>query len=337
MDHPPARENGPARRTDRREAQGLSVAKRTVLVVGSANMDLVVSCERFLRPGETMLGHDFGMFPGGKGANQAVACAKLGGRVHFLGKMGRDPFRDALADGLARDGVHLDGLLTDDEAPTGVALITVDARGENTIVVASGSNMRLTPADLDAHEALFAGAAVVLVQLEIPPETVLRAAELGRAHGATVVLNPAPARPLPDALLALVDFLTPNQAEAAELAGLTPDGTATAEVAARALLGRGVRHVLVTVGEEGALLVTQDGTERFPAFAVTPVDTTAAGDAFNGALAYALAEGQGLHEAIPLANAVAAVAVTRRGAQPSMPDRAALDAFLHAHAAEAAR
>ncbi len=312
-----------------------TLARRDVLVVGSANMDLVVTCERFLKPGETMLAHDFAMFPGGKGANQAVACAKLGGRVHFLGKMGDDAFHDALCESLRHDGVGLDGLLTDADAPTGVALITVDARGENTIVVAAGSNMRLTPADLDAHERLFADAAVVLVQLEIPPETVRHAAELARRHGATFILNPAPAQRLPDDLLRQIDVLTPNATEAAQLAGLAPDGSTTAEHAARELVRRGVRHVLVTVGEEGALLVTEGGTERFPAVRVAPVDTTAAGDAFNGALAYALADGQSLREAVPLANAVAGYAVTQRGAQPSMPDPAALDAFLHAHAADA--
>ncbi len=312
-----------------------TLAQRLVLVVGSANMDMVVACERFPRPGETVLGGDFAMFPGGKGANQAVACARLGGRVQFLGKMGNDPFRETLAAGLRRDGVRLDGLLTDAEAATGVAVITVDGDAENTIVVASGSNMRLTPADLDTHADLFAEADVVLTQLEVPLETVARAAELAHEHGALFILNPAPARPLPDALLAQVDFLTPNETEAAQLAGFAPDGTTTAEVSARELLRRGVRHVLVTVGEEGVLLLSESGAERVPAFRVAPVDTTAAGDAFNGALAYALADGQPLGEAVRFANAVAACAVTKRGAQPSMPDRAALDAFLRAHGTSA--
>ena len=309
----------------------------TVLVVGSANMDMVVVCEQFPNPGETVLARDFGMFPGGKGANQAVACARLGGRTVFIGKMGEDPFRASLVASLEGDGVTLDGLMTDGAAATGVALVTVDAHGENSIVVAAGSNMRLTPADLDAHEALFASAAVVLVQLEIPLETVVRAAELGRAHGALVILNPAPARAVPDALLRLVDVLTPNQGEAARLVGHAPDGISTAETAARELVRRGVGTVLVTLGEAGAMLVTDTGVERFAAIPVQPVDTTAAGDAFNGALAYTLAQGQEMAQAVPLANAVAAYAVTRRGAQPSMPDRAALDAFLHAHAADAGR
>jgi ribokinase len=313
-------------------AAAQTLAQPMVLVVGSANMDMVVGCERFPQPGETVLAEDFGMFPGGKGANQAVACAKLGGHVHFLGKLGNDPFRNALADNLRHDGVVLDGLMTDDEAPTGVALITVDARGENTIVVASGSNMRLTPDDLDAHEALFARAAVVLVQLEIPQETVERAVAMGHANGALVVLNPAPARPLSDALLRQIDVLTPNQTEAAQLVGQPPDGTTTAEAAARSLVQRGVRNVVVTVGEEGALLVNEQGVERFAAVPVEPVDTTAAGDAFNGALAYALAARQTLAESVHLANAVAAFSITQRGAQPSMPDRPALDAFLDEHA-----
>ncbi len=324
-------------RTDlngRASAQTLSPPR--VLVVGSANMDMVVACEQFPQPGETILARHFEMFPGGKGANQAVACARLGGHVSFVGKMGADAFRERLSQGLEEDGVHLDGLLTDAEASTGVALITVDAQGENEIVVASGSNMRLTPADLEAHEALFAAADVVLVQLEVPLETVVRAGELARAHGAMFVLNPAPARPLPDLLLQMVDVLTPNQTEAAQLAGFTPDGVVTAEAAARELLSRGVRHVLVTLGGDGALLVGPDGVERFPALTVVPVDTTAGGDAFNGALAYALAIGRPLREAIPLANAVAGYAVTKRGAQPSMPDRVALDTFLQDHAAEVA-
>lgn len=308
--------------------------RRGVLVVGSANMDMVVTCERFPRPGETILARDFGMFPGGKGANQAVACARLGGDVQFLGKMGRDPFRDSLTASLERDSVRLDGLLTDPLLPTGIALITVDGRGENEIVVASGSNMSLVPGDLDAHEALFAQAAVVLLQLEIPIETVARAAALGRAHGATVILNPAPAQPLPDDLLRGVDYLTPNETEVAALAGLTRDGEGAAEAAAQELVRRGVRCVIVTVGEEGALVVTAEGAERFPACLVQPIDTTAAGDAFNGALAFALAGGQPLAEAVRLANAVAGYAVTQRGAQTSMPDRAALDAFLREHAGE---
>jgi ribokinase len=293
--------------------------KPTILVVGSANMDLVVSCDRFPQPGETLFAHTFATYPGGKGANQAVAGARLGGRVLFLGKMGRDAFQKELERSLVQNGVCLDYLLTDPEAPTGVALITVDGQGQNEILVASGSNMKLTPAELEANRSLFAEASVVLLQLEVPVETVARAIELARQEGATVVLNPAPAQPLPASLLAGVDLLTPNETEAAVLTGLDVQDEASAEAAARHLLDLGVGTVIITLGARGALLVTPERAQRFPALRVQAVDTTAAGDAFNGALALALAQDAPWEAAVPFANAVAAFAVTRRGAQPSMP------------------
>lgn len=303
-----------------------------VLVVGSANMDLVVSCDRFPQPGETLLARDFGMYPGGKGANQAVACAKLGGQVDFLGKMGRDGFRERLAASLEEDGVGLKHLLIDPDTPTGIALITVDGDGQNEILVVSGSNMKLTPADLEARRDLFAGASVVLLQLEIPIETVRKAVELARVGGAAVILNPAPAQSLPPSLLAGVDLLTPNETEASILTGMAVEDEASAEAAARRLLEMDVGAVIVTRGAEGALLVTADAVHSFPARSVRAVDTTAAGDAFNGALAFALASGQTLEQAIPFANTVAAYAVTRKGAQTSMPTQDELAAFAEADA-----
>lgn len=303
-----------------------------VLVVGSANMDMVVRCEQFPRPGETVFGGEFGMYPGGKGANQAVACARLGGTVFFLGKMGEDVFRDQLAAGLRRDGVRLDHLLVDPETPTGIALITVAGDGQNEIIVVSGSNMKLSPADVEARRDVFAAARIVLLQLEVPLETVCRAAELAREAGATVILNPAPARPLPAALLSRVDYLTPNETEAELLTGVAVTDEASAERAARGLLDRGVGRVVVTMGEKGALLVEPGGSRLFAARPVQAVDTTAAGDAFNGALAHALAEGRALEDAIPFANTVAAFAVTRKGAQTSMPAAADLAAFAAGHA-----
>lgn len=290
-------------------------------------MDMVVSCDQFPRPGETVFANEFGMYPGGKGANQAVACAKLGGNVRFLGKMGRDLFREKLTESLRQDGVRLDHLLTDAQAPTGIALITVNGDGENEIIVVSGSNMKLSPADVDARDEAFAGAQVVLLQLEVPLATVQRAAERARAHGAMVILNPAPAQPLPRALLEQVDLLTPNETEAELLTGVPVVDEASAEAAARGLLEQGVRHVIVTLGDKGALSVSPDGSRLFPARPVRAVDTTAAGDAFNGALAYALAHEQALDEAIPFANTVAAFAVTRKGAQTSMPAADQLSAF----------
>ncbi len=317
------------KRNDGRPGQG------TVLVVGSANMDLVVSCERFPRPGETVLSEALTLFPGGKGANQAVACARLGARVLFLGKMGDDVFRPRLLESLRANGVDTGAVLVDDEAATGVALITVDAAGENQIVVASGSNMQLTPADVEAQQALFQQADVVLLQLEIPLETVEKAVSLAKKAGAIVVLNPAPARALPDTLLRHTDWLTPNESEAAYLSGVEVRGRAGAERAAQKLVERGVRHVVVTLGGDGALLVTPDETRHLPARRVEVVDTTAAGDAFNGALACALAQqgGGDLAAALDFANRAAACAVTRRGAQAAMPtpaDLAALDAGVRA-------
>lgn len=290
-------------------------------------MDMVVSCNQFPRPGETILAGDFGMFPGGKGANQAVAAAKLGGDVYFLCKMGQDVFRENLMKSLRQDGVRLDYVLTDAEAPTGIALITVNCDGQNQIVVVSGSNMKLAPDDVRDHRDVFGRVGVLLLQLEIPVDTIEAAVGLAQAQGATVILNPAPARALPDTLLRQVDFLTPNESEAELLTGVAVHDEASAARAGRQLLARGVGHVLVTLGERGVLLVTPEGERHFPAHVVQAVDTTAAGDAFNGALACALAEGRALDEAIAFANTVAAFSVTRRGAQPSMPTPEELASF----------
>lgn len=292
--------------------------RRGILVVGSANMDLVVTAERFPRPGETMFGRTFGMFPGGKGANQAVAAARLGGQVAFIGKMGRDVLRDDLCKSLKRDGVCLEALSVDPHASTGMAMITVDGSGQNEIVVVSGSNMSLSPAEVERGRSYFHRAGVVLLQLEIPLPTVARAAKLARESGAEVILNPAPARSLPVSLLRLANYLTPNETELGQLTGKRTGTAAAIESAARALVAKGVGHVIVTLGSKGALLVTREGSVRFPGRKVRAVDTTAAGDAFNGALAFALATGQRIEKAIPFANAAAAVSVTRIGAQKSM-------------------
>ncbi len=304
------------------------MARDGVLVVGSANMDLVVKTVRFPEPGETLLGGTFGMFPGGKGANQAVASAKLGARTYFVGKMGEDVFRDTLVSGMRRDGVDLRHLTFDPKESTGIALITVDKTGQNEIIVVSGANMRLLPADVDCVRGLFARVRTVLLQLEVPLPTVQRAAELAHRAGATVILNPAPARRLPTRLLRLVDILTPNESEAQMLSGARVSTPASAERAARLLLDRGVKNVILTLGAKGCILVTPKSVQRFPARKVRAVDTTAAGDAFNGALACALAGGSDLCGAIPFANAVAAFSVTRMGAQSSMPDRRTLRRFL---------
>jgi len=301
--------------------------RQPCIVVGSANMDLVATIDRFPQPGETILGKGFAAIPGGKGANQAVCCAKLGGKVHFVGKMGKDRFRDQLWKSMKNDGVLLNHTMTDAGAPTGIALITVDSSGQNEIIVISGSNMRLTPRDIGAHKSVFARGGVLLVQLEVPLETVSRAAMLARRAGLQVILNPAPARELPDTLLRRVDYLTPNETEAGILSGITVDSPKAAEMAAKRLLARGVGTVIITLGAEGSMMVSRTETCRYPARRVRAVDTTAAGDAFNGALAYALTNGRTLHEAIPFANDVASLSVTRFGAQSSMPSLAEVRRF----------
>jgi ribokinase len=302
-----------------------------VAVVGSLNMDLVVRAPRLPSPGETIIGHDFHILPGGKGANQAVAAARLGARVSMVGRVGHDAFACSLLDNLAAAGVDHTFVAQDAEAATGVALIEVDDGGQNSIVVASGANMRLSPADVDAAETIVAAAAVLLLQLESPLEVVIRAAQIARAHGAMVILNPAPACPLSSTLLSLVDVLVPNESETALLAGMPVGDLAEAEAAATALRQSGVRTVILTLGEQGALLAQAGGIEYFPAFAVRPVDTTAAGDAFMAGLAVALAEGQSLAEAVRWGNAAGALATTQLGAQPSLPTRQALETLLAGH------
>lgn len=304
-----------------------------IVVVGSLNMDLVVSVERFPRAGETLLGGAYARHPGGKGANQAVAAARAGGRVAMVGRVGRDEFGDLLRRGLERDGVDASRVAALADAPTGVAFISVDASAQNTIIVAPGANARLAASDLDA--AAFAGAAVVLLQLEVPLATALRAAELGRAAGARVVLNLAPARPLRDDQLRHVDVLVVNESETAALTGIPAEEVARApEAAAMALLDR-VPAAVLTLGAAGAAWARRgDGatdaprTGLVPAFPVAAVDTTAAGDAFVGALAVRLAAGADLAEAVRFGNAAGALAATRPGAQPSLPRADEIAAFL---------
>jgi ribokinase len=299
-----------------------------ITVVGSLNMDLVARTPRIPQPGETIIGNDFHTVPGGKGANQAVAAARLGIQVSMVGRVGRDTFAGPLLDNLAVAGVDHTFVTQDSEAATGVALIVVDDAGQNSIVVASGANARLTPADVDEAKTAIAGADALLLQLESPLETVTRAAEVARAHGVTVILNPAPARSLPAGLLSLVDVLIPNESETALLTGLPVGDQSQTEAAATALLDLGVGTVILTLGERGAMLAQAGRMELCPAFAVVPVDTTAAGDAFVGGFAVALAEGRALAEAVRWGNATGALATTKLGAQSSLPTRQELETLL---------
>jgi ribokinase len=299
-----------------------------ILVIGSANMDFTVAVPSLPKEGETVTGGTFYTSHGGKGANQAVAARRLRGEVRFVGCVGADPQGDEIAEQLGREDVSTDGLERTEEAATGVALIVVDAAGHNQIAVASGANQRLLPEVAERHVSSMAWAQVVLCQLEIPVPTVEWALAAARERGVTTILNPAPAQSLSDGLLALVDCLTPNAREAEVLTGTAVYTPEDATRAAQQLLGRGVKRVVVTLGREGALFCDGTSAMHYPAFPVEAVDTTGAGDAFNGALAMGLAAGGSYEQALPLANAAAALACTKRGAQTSLPTRAEVEAFL---------
>lgn len=299
-----------------------------VVVIGSSNTDMVVKAPRIPGPGETVLGGDFMMAAGGKGANQAVAAARLGCRVSLVARLGKDMFGRRTEENLRRDGIDTAYLAWDEQASSGVALIMVSQEGENSIAVAPGANSTMTPEDVERAEPAIATADIVLLQLEVPMAAVRRGVELARKHGVPVILNPAPAAEVPEDLLAQVDVLTPNEHEAALLAGVGTQGSAGPEQAARVLLARGVRAVAMTLGRRGALLATAQDMELVPAFRVQPADTTGAGDAFNGALAAARARGQALPEAVRYANAAAALSTTMMGAQPSLPAAEKVASFL---------
>jgi ribokinase len=299
-----------------------------IAVAGSLNMDLVVRSPRIPRPGETIIGGEYRHVPGGKGANQAVAAARLGAQVAMVGRLGRDAFGDQLRNNLAAGGVDTSFVVQDAGIATGVALIVVDDAGQNSIVVAPGANMRLSPADIDAAAQAIAGADALLLQLESPLDAVIRAAEVAHDHGVTVILNPAPARPLPPHLLALVDVLIPNESEAALLTGLPVDSQSEAEEAAAALLHLGTGAAVLTLGARGALLAREGHCQIATAFPVQPLDTTAAGDAFVAGFAVALAEGATMGDAVRWGNAAGALATTQHGAQPSLPSRAAVEQLL---------
>lgn len=301
---------------------------KAIVVVGSSNTDMIIKMPRLPKPGETIIGGKFSTAPGGKGANQAVGAARAGGKVALVARVGEDMFGQKAVEGFLQDGINVDYVFRDKSAPSGVALIFVDEKGENSIGVASGANANLSPSDIEKAKDCIASAAIVLMQLEIPPETVKATAAIAAEHGVLLILNPAPARPLDDDLLKNVSILTPNESESELLTGIKVKDEPSAAKAAQALQKRGVETVLVTLGSRGAYVAAADYTGIVPAFPVKAEDTTAAGDIFNGVLALSLAENKSIVEATRFASAAAALAVTKLGAQTSAPQRSEIESFL---------
>ncbi len=303
---------------------------KKILVVGSSNTDLIIKVPEIPRPGETLLGGQFQTFPGGKGANQAVAAARAGGDVVFITSVGDDAYGTEAVKGYKLDNINTENIKVSKGVPSGIAMITISESGENAITVASGANAELHPEDLDEAEEAFHEADFMLIQLEIPLDTVRKAIELCRDFGTRVILNPAPAAELEDAIISKVDVITPNETEAERLTGVQVNDEQDALEAARALHARGVNTVVITLGSRGAFLSdSATGVAKLvPGFSVSAEDTTAAGDVFNGHFAVALAEGATLENAIRAAHAAAALSVQKLGAQSSIPRREQTDYFL---------
>ena len=307
---------------------------KKIVVVGSINLDLVATVKRMPKEGETLEGESFATYPGGKGANQAVGTARLGGESVLIGRLGSDGFGVMLQSQLQQAGVSM-RCVELVEGSSGVAVVTVSEAGQNSIVVIPGANAKLQPADLDRHAGEFSNAAIVLAQLEIPMQTVLQAGRTAAKFGLPFILDPAPMQALTPELLSLVNWLTPNETEASALLrqlgyeALERHGSLEPEMAAERLLLSGVRNVIIKLGKQGLYVAGQDiKSEWIPALCVQAIDTTAAGDAFNAGFAYALADGRDAKQAANFANAVAAYSVTCRGAQPSMPSASELKRFV---------
>lgn len=300
-----------------------------IVIIGSLNMDLLVKTAHMPAGGETLLGNEFHMIPGGKGGNQAVAVARLGGQVSMVGRVGQDRFGEALCQNLAADHVDISHIEKDAAAPTGVALIVVEENGENRIIVVGGANRKVSPQDVLALEDVLCQASMLVVQFEIPLEVVETVLHIAHRHAIPMMVNAAPAYPLAKDLIALIDYLVVNEHEAATLAGIDVVDVESARQAARVLRQHGAKVVILTLGALGALAVGPQGEDYVPGFAVQAVDTTAAGDAFIGGLAVSLIESGGtLADKVRFANATGAITTTRLGAQSSLPTRDQVEAFL---------
>ncbi len=304
------------------------VKKSKVVVVGSFMMDLVVKAERRPKVGETLVGEDFGMFIGGKGANQAIAASRLGADVHMVGRLGNDMFGDMFFESLEKDNINTEFIVRDTKVGTGVGTPVIDADGNNSIICIPRANMHLTAGDVEKAADVITEADVLMLQLEVPIEASECAAEIARKNGTAVILNPAPARELPDAFLEFVDYLTPNEVETEMLTGINVADENSAVNAAKILLDKGMKAVVLTLGSRGTLLLTEDTVSSLPAHKVNVIDTTAAGDAFCGGFAFGLAERLSLKDAVRYGNAAGAMAVTVMGAEPSMPTYEQIKVFL---------
>ena len=293
-----------------------------IVIVGSINTDMIVKVPRIPKPGETILGGKFSTAAGGKGANQAVAATRAGGNVTFIARVGNDMFGKQALEDFESNNINAKYIKTDNAEPSGVALIFVDEKGENSIAVASGANARLS------HREVIKSADILLMQLETPMESVKRAAKIAKEAGVKVILNPAPACPLDNTLLSTLYVITPNESEAELLTDISVTDFPSAEKAAFILLDRGVEVAIITMGIKGALIKTRELTKIIPGFKVNAVDSTAAGDVFNGSLVVAMAEGKTLEETVQFANAAAALSVTKLGAQPSAPKRVEIERML---------
>ena len=301
---------------------------KNIVVIGSSNTDMIIKMSRIPKPGETVLGGEFSIAAGGKGANQAVAAARSGGEVTFIACVGSDMFGQQAIDGFVSDQINVDYIYKDEYAASGVAFIFVDNKGENSIAVASGANYQLMPEHIDKSKEAITSAQILVMQLETPMATITAAVKLAKENGIKVILNPAPARPLDNELLQNISILTPNEGESELLTGVKVEDDLSAEKAANILLDKGLEAVLITLGSRGVFLATPDDCIMVPGFTVEAVDTTAAGDVFNGALAVALCENSSFEEAIRFANAAGALSVTKLGAQPSAPDRQEIENFI---------
>ena len=299
-----------------------------ITVIGSSNTDMIIKVPRIPKPGEIVLGGKFSTAPGGKGANQAVAAARSGGNVTFVARVGDDVFGEQALKGFKKDGINTDFIVKDKDAPSGIAQIFVAEDGESGIAVASGANLNLSVYDIIAAKEAILSSDILLMQLGIPMKTVEYAAKLAFDKGIRVILNPAPGQPLPIEILKTISILTPNEAEAAMLTGIKIEDEGAAEDAGKILMSKGVNKVIITIGKKGALILDSSGSELIGGFKVHAVDTTAAGDIFNGALAVALAEKKNIWEAVKFSNAAAALSVTKLGAQPAAPKRKEILEFL---------